>query len=70
MIRNALKGGETTPKLASRITVYALSKALAISPLDVYQMPASLVRDMLMVHAEVETYKAEEIDKEMKKAKR
>ena len=56
--------------MESLITVYSLSKALGISPLDVYQMPASLVRDMLMVHAEVETYKAEEIDKEMKKAKR
>jgi hypothetical protein len=32
-------------------------------------MPASLVRDMLMVHAEVEKYKAEEMDKEMKKRK-
>lgn len=56
--------------MVSLITVYSLSKALAISPLDVYQMPASLVRDMLMVHAEVEAYKAEELDKQMKKAKR
>jgi len=33
-------------------------------------MPARLVRDMLMVHGEVERYKAEEMDKEMKKNKR
>tara|TARA_Y100000592_G_scaffold100206_1_gene179181 strand:- start:10541 stop:10642 length:102 start_codon:yes stop_codon:yes gene_type:complete len=33
-------------------------------------MPASLVRDMLMVHGEVEQYKAEEMDKQMKKNNR
>jgi len=33
-------------------------------------MPARLVRDMLMVHGEVEQYKADEMDKEMKKANR
>ena len=56
--------------MVSLITVYSLSKALAISPLDVYRMPASLVRDMLMVHAEVESYKAELMEKEMKKSQR
>jgi hypothetical protein len=67
MIRNALKGGETTPKLASRITVYALSKALAISPLEVYKMPAEMVKEMLMIHGNFEQLKAEEMEKEMKK---
>ena len=57
-------------EIVSLITVYSLSKALAISPLDVYQMPARLVRDMLMVHGEVEQYKAEEMDKQMKKNNR
>tara|TARA_R110002167_G_scaffold65864_10_gene186412 strand:- start:19390 stop:19527 length:138 start_codon:yes stop_codon:yes gene_type:complete len=44
--------------------------ALGISPLEVYRMPARLVVDLLAVHQEVEKYKAEEIDKGMKKAKR
>jgi hypothetical protein len=33
-------------------------------------MPARLVRDMLMIHGEVENYKADLMDKEMKKSKR
>tara|TARA_R110002012_G_scaffold25820_1_gene84979 strand:+ start:56 stop:232 length:177 start_codon:yes stop_codon:yes gene_type:complete len=57
-------------EIVSLITVYSLSKALAISPLEVYQMPARLVRDMLMVHGEVEQYKAEEMEKEAKKRQR
>ena len=69
MIRDAIRGRKTDPEIVSLITVYSLSKALAISPLEVYQMPARLVRDMLMVHGEVEQYKADEMDKEMKKRK-
>jgi len=40
---------------------------LAISPLEIYKMPATLVRDLLSVHGEVENYKAEMMDREMKK---
>jgi len=43
--------------------VYTLAKALAISPLEIYKMPASLVSDLLIIHSEIETIKAEEIDK-------
>ena len=50
--------------------VYTLSTAISISPLEVYKMPSSLVRDMLMVHDEVESYKAELMEKEMKKSQR
>tara|TARA_R100001230_G_C5482100_1_gene32876 strand:+ start:207 stop:365 length:159 start_codon:yes stop_codon:yes gene_type:complete len=52
------------------MTVYSLSIALGISPLEVYRMPARLVTDLLTVHSEVEKYKAEEMEKEMKKKKR
>tara|TARA_R100000008_G_C3551461_1_gene150645 strand:- start:279 stop:419 length:141 start_codon:yes stop_codon:yes gene_type:complete len=46
-----------------------LAQAFSISPREVYEMPASLVLDMLMLHTEVEKYKAEEMDKQMKKVK-
>lgn len=52
--------------MASRITVYALSKALAISPLEVYKMPKDLVTDMLLIHANFERLQGEEMDKKMK----
>jgi hypothetical protein len=47
--------------------VYTLAKALAISPLEIYKMPASLVRDLLSVHYNVELLKSEEMEKAMKK---
>ena len=70
MIKGAFKGKETNPQTASLITVYMLSKALAISPLEVYKMPVSLVKDLLQVHSVIEEYKAEEMDKIERKAKR
>jgi hypothetical protein len=66
-LKAAIKGGKATPKDASLIVVYTLAKALAISPLEIYQMPANLVQDLLSVHWAVETLKAEEMEKQTKK---
>jgi len=68
-LRRALKGGKASIKDASLIIVYTLSKALAISPLEVYKMPASLVMDLLQVHKLIKEIEAEEIDKAFNKAK-
>ena len=50
----------------SLTVVYSLSQALGISPLEIYKMPVSLVKDLLVVHAEAEKIKAEEMDKASK----
>ena len=68
MIKGAIRGKETTPKIASLMVVYMLSKALAISPLEVYKMPASLVQDLLTIHGTVKELESEEMDKMQKKA--
>ena len=68
MIKGAVRGKETTPKIASLMVVYMLSKALAISPLEVYKMPASLVQDLLTIHGTVKELESEEMDKMQKKA--
>ena len=70
MIRDAVNGKETTPLMMSLITVYSLSKALAISPLEIYKMPVSLVKDLLSVHFTFETIKAEEMEKMQKDMER
>lgn len=69
MIRDALKGKKANPKTISLIMVYTLSSALSISPLEVYKMPVSLVKDLLNVHSTIEQIKAEEIDKAKRSAK-
>ena len=50
--------------------VYTLAKSLHVSPLELYKMPAELFMDMLIIHGEVESMKADEMDKQMKKARR
>jgi len=64
-----LKKGSADPLTASRILVYTLAKALAISPLDIYDLPMDLALDMLAIHTEVEKLKAEEMEKQAKKKK-
>jgi hypothetical protein len=62
-----LKGGKASYDDYSLIIVYTLAKALAISPLEIYKMPASLVKDLLIVHRNIELLKAEEMEKASKK---
>ena len=50
-------------KTASLILVYTLSKALGISPLEIYKMPQTLVKDLLTTHFVAEELKAEEMEK-------
>jgi hypothetical protein len=66
-VRNAFKGHKSDPQTVSLIITYSLAKALAISPLEIYKMPTSLVLDLLRVHFVAEELKAEEIDKAMSK---
>ena len=68
-MKRILRGGKAEPKDASLIVVYTLAKALAISPLEVYKMPASLVQDLLSVHTAFLQIEAEQMDKQMKKHK-
>tara|TARA_R110001592_G_scaffold52508_4_gene160628 strand:- start:12315 stop:12521 length:207 start_codon:yes stop_codon:yes gene_type:complete len=68
-LKRVLRGGKAEPKDASLIVVYTLAKALAISPLEIYKMPASLVQDLLSVHTAFLQIEAEQMDKQMKKHK-
>lgn len=68
-MRDALKGRSNDPSMASLLITYTLSKALAISPLEILKMPSSLVVDLLYIHKNVEALKAEAIDNEVKKVK-
>tara|TARA_R110000744_G_scaffold279615_1_gene391811 strand:- start:810 stop:998 length:189 start_codon:yes stop_codon:yes gene_type:complete len=59
-----LKGGRISdPTVASRITLYILAKELHISPAEAYQMPYSLVRDLMVLFAINKEAEAEEMKK-------
>jgi len=64
-----LTGRKGSPEDMSLIIVYSLSKALAISPLEIYKMPASLVMDLLSVHKIMMELEQEEMDKLDRQAK-
>ena len=48
--------------------VYTLSSALSISPLEIYKMPANLVKELLMVHYNMKLLEKEELDRIQKKS--
>ena len=61
-----MKGGKVLPQDATLIVVYTLSKGLGISSLDVYEMPSSLVADLLMMVNIQNEMEAEEMKKAQK----
>ena len=63
MIRRALKGGEVSPIIASKVMIYTYATTFNINPLDAYNTPASLVKEMLDIHGEVKKIESEEIEK-------
>lgn len=68
-MRIAVKGGETSPSTAMLIMTYALAKDLAISPLEIYKMPFSLVQDLLRTSRAFKEMEQEELDKISKTSK-
>tara|TARA_R100001510_G_scaffold57297_1_gene64898 strand:- start:292 stop:504 length:213 start_codon:yes stop_codon:yes gene_type:complete len=69
MMRKAVRTGECPPHFAPKLVVYTLATAFSISPLEVYRMPVSLVKEMLFIHQTVKELEAEEIEKAQKKMK-
>lgn len=69
-MKSVLKGGKAEPHEASLVVVYTLAKALSISPLEIYKMPASLVLDLLSVDLAVKQIEAEEMEKQNKKMRK
>tara|TARA_R110000787_G_scaffold57382_2_gene131152 strand:+ start:3719 stop:3925 length:207 start_codon:yes stop_codon:yes gene_type:complete len=68
-MRDAINYGTGDIKTVSLIITYTLSKALAISPLEIMKMPATMVMDLLALHKIVEDIKAKEMQKQSDKMK-
>lgn len=49
-----------------RIALYTYCNTFKISPLEAYHTPASLIKEMLMIHGEAKKLEAEAIDNAMK----
>jgi len=70
VMRDAVRRGPKDPQTASLMITYTLSKALAISPIEIMKMPATMVMDFLYIHRNFEELKADTIEQEMKKVKK
>tara|TARA_R100000005_G_C4993401_1_gene200463 strand:+ start:560 stop:727 length:168 start_codon:yes stop_codon:yes gene_type:complete len=55
--------------VASRLTLYTLAKHLNISPKEVFELPISLVQELMMVHQEIELFKSDKLQESMNKVK-
>lgn len=61
---NALKTGKSENAIiSSRISLYILTKELNISPAEAYQMPFSMVRDLLLIYSIQKEEEAKQMDK-------
>lgn len=61
-----MKSGKMQPQDVPLFVVYTISKALAISPLEVYKMPNNLVQDLLImiqIQSEIENEQIEKATK-------
>ena len=58
-----MKGGQVSPIIASKVMIYTYASTFNINPLDAYNTPASLVKEMLNIHGEVKKIESEEIEK-------
>ena len=56
--------------MASGITYYTLAKELNITPMEAANLPISLVKDLLLIHSEIETLKGEKISEATSSIKR
>jgi hypothetical protein len=62
-----LKGGRVSPIVASRIMIYTYASIFHINPIDAYNTPFALVKEMLEIHNQVKTIESEEIERNMKR---
>lgn len=56
-------GQGNDPIKASRISLYILSTQLGISPAEAYEMPYTLVRDLLLIHGIMKEEEAKQYEK-------
>ena len=68
-MRRAIRTGNAPPQIMSKIVVYTLATAFSISPMEVYSMPVSVVKEMLFIHQSVKELEAEEMEKAQRKIK-
>lgn len=54
--------------IASRIMIYTYASVFHINPIDAYNTPFTLVKEMLEIHSQVKTIESEEIQKKVKGA--
>ncbi len=58
-----MRGGAVEPITATKIMLYTYCTAFHINPVDAYNTPVSIIKDMLEIHTEIKKLESDELDK-------
>ena len=62
-----MKGGSVDAGMGMKIMLYTYCTTFSINPAVAYETPATLIKEMLEIHAEVKTMEQEAMEKARKK---
>jgi len=62
-----LKGGKVSSEVGMKIMLYTYCSTFSINPMEAYDTPVSVIKDMLEIHGEIKTLESEAIKEGSKK---
>ena len=58
-----MKGGAVDNEVGMKIMLYTYCSAFSVNPMDAYDTPAILIKEMLEIHGEVKRLESEAMEK-------
>ena len=62
-----MKGGKVSSEVGMKIMLYTYCSAFSINPMEAYDTPVSVIKDMLEIHGEIKRLESEAIKEGSKK---
>jgi|TARA_B100001939_G_C16944793_1_gene619801 hypothetical protein len=62
-----LKGGKVSSEVGMKIMLYTYCSTFSINPMEAYDTPVSVIKDMLEIHGEIKTLESEAMKEGSKK---
>ena len=62
-----MKGGKVSSEVGMKIMLYTYCSTFSINPMEAYDTPVSVIKDMLEIHGEIKTLESEAIKEGSKK---
>lgn len=62
-----MKGGKVSSEVGMKIMLYTYCSTFSINPMEAYDTPVSVIKDMLEIHGEIKTLESEAMKEGSKK---